>query len=88
MDTITVTIFGTDYKIKTDVAGGYLERIARIVDGKMREVQHSYPQPSTTKVCVLTCINLVDDFLKQDEQKEATVNSRIDSLLKKLETVV
>ena len=88
MDTVTVTIFGTDYKIKTDVTSNYLEKIARIVDSKMREVQHSYPQPSTTKVCVLTCINLVDDLLRKDEEKDTVVRNRLDALLKKLDSVV
>ncbi len=88
METLTVNIFGTDYKIKTDVSGSYLEKIARIVDTKMREVQHSYPQPSTTKVCVLTCINLVDELMQREEEKDTVVKNRLDALLKKLDTVV
>jgi cell division protein ZapA len=88
MDTVTVNIFGTDYKIKTDVTNSYLEKIARIVDSKMREVQHSYPQPSTTKVCVLTCINLVDELLRREEEKDTVVKNRLTALLKKLDTVV
>ena len=88
MDTVTVNIFGTDYKIKTDVTSSYLEKIARIVDSKMREVQHSYPQPSTTKVCVLTCINLVDELLRREEEKDTVVKNRLTTLLKKLDTVV
>lgn len=88
METLTVTIFGTDYKIKTDVASSYLEKIARIVDQKMREVQHSYPQPSTTKVCVLTCINLVDELMRREEEKDAAIKNRLLALLKKFGNVV
>ena len=81
-------IFGTEYKIKSDVDGAYLLRIAKLVDDKMREIHDQYPQPSTTRTAVLACLNLVDELMRKDEDKDRQFRNRLEGLLEKLGKVV
>lgn len=88
METLSVKIFGTEYKIKSDVDGGYLLRIAKLVDDKMQEIHNQYPQPSTTKTAVLACLNLVDEMMRREEDRERSVRTKLEGLLEKLGRIV
>ncbi|GAI73584.1 unnamed protein product, partial [marine sediment metagenome] len=45
-----------------------IKEVAEIVDVKMKEIHREFPLPSTTKIAVLACLNLVDDYLRRDDQ--------------------
>jgi cell division protein ZapA len=62
--TITVTIFGTEYRISANEDSSYIEEVARYVDGKMREVSESASTQSPMKIAVLTALNLADELKK------------------------
>jgi len=87
MKNLVVNIFGNEYKIKTDDESNILE-VAKIVDNKMREVHEKYPKLSRAETADYTCLNLVEDFLRQDKEKTEWVKSRIGLLIEKLERVV
>ena len=88
MKTFTLNVLGSDYKIKTDRNGDYVLNIGKIVDDKMKQINKHYPQGSLGKTAVVTCINLVDDFLTEKQTDIEQTNRRINSLIEKLERIV
>ena len=89
---VVVTIFGNDYRvISDDLNPERIKEVAEIVDSKMKEIHREFPLPSTTKIAVLACLNLVDDFLQREEQqtkKMSETEERIRSLILKLDEAV
>ncbi len=59
-----VTIFGRTYHLRGAEDGDYLQELAGIVDGKMREVADATGTADTLKVAILASLNLADDYLK------------------------
>ena len=68
-DSVTVEIFGHAYKIKGDADPGYMEVIARYVDGKMREVSKGTPVGSLAKIAILAALNIADELHKEQTEK-------------------
>lgn len=71
---VTVTIYGQDYTLKGDADSTYVERVAALVDQKMREISQRSELASTSKVAILAAVNLADDLLReQQKHQEALV---------------
>jgi len=89
---VVVTIFGNDYRvISDDLNPERIREVAEIVDSKMKEIHREFPLPSTTKIAVLACLNLVDDFLQREDQQTKKISEteeRIRSLILKLDQAV
>ena len=89
---IVVNIFGNDYRvISDDLNPERIKEVAEIVDAKMKEIHREFPLPSTTKIAVLACLNLVDDYLRRDNQhkkKISEMEERIRSLILKIDEAV
>jgi len=89
---VVVTIFGNDYRvISDDLDPERIKEVAEIVDAKMKEIHREFPLPSTTKIAVLACLNLVDDYQRRESQhkkKIAEMEERIRSLILKLDEAV
>ena len=89
---VIVNIFGNDYRvISDDVDTKRIKEVAEIVDAKMKEIHREFPLPSTTKIAVLACLNLVDDYLQRDNQlnkKLSEMEERIRSLILKIDEAV
>lgn len=89
---IVVNIFGNDYRvISDDLDSERIKEVAQIVDGKMKEIHREFPLPSTTKIAVLACLNLVDDYLRRENQhkkKIADMDERIKTLLQKIDDAI
>ncbi|MCK4453599.1 cell division protein ZapA [candidate division WOR-3 bacterium] len=89
---IVVNIFGNDYRvISDDLNPERIKEVAEIVDVKMKEIHREFPLPSTTKIAVLACLNLVDDYLRRDDQhkkKISEMEERIRSLILKIDEAV
>ncbi|MEO0093192.1 MAG: cell division protein ZapA [candidate division WOR-3 bacterium] len=88
MKTLNVNIFGNEYKIKTDEEGNLILTVAKIVDQKMREVHERYPKLSRLETADYACLNLVEDYLRQDKEKTEWVKAQIGLLIEKLEKVL
>lgn len=87
-DTIRVEIFGTEYPIKGDVDSDYIEKVARYVDRKMREVAEELSLVSPSKVAILAAMDITDEFFKEREERErltTQIESRVESLNRRLE---
>jgi cell division protein ZapA len=89
---VIVNIFGNDYRvISDDVDTERIKEVAEIVDAKMKEIHREFPLPSTTKIAVLACLNLVDDYLQRENQlnkKLSEMEERIRSTILKIDEAV
>ena len=89
---VIVNIFGNDYRvISDDVDTERIKEVAEIVDAKMKEIHREFPLPSTTKIAVLACLNLVDAYLQRDNQlnkKLSEMEERIRDLILKIDEAV
>ncbi len=88
MKTFVLNILGSEYTIKADRDGVYIYQVGKIVDEKMRQIHKQFPQGSLARTAVVSCINLVDEFLTKEQENEARIKSRIYQLIEKLERVV
>jgi cell division protein ZapA len=89
---IVVNIFGNDYRvISDDLDSERIKEVAEIVDAKMKEIHREFPLPSTTKIAVLACLNLVDDYMRRENQhtkKVAELDERIRILIQKIDEAI
>ncbi len=89
---VVVSIFGNDYRvISDDLNPERIKEVAEIVDAKMKEIHREFPLPSTTKIAVLACLNLVDDYMQREVQhkkKLTEMEEKIRSLILKLDEAV
>ena len=87
-----MSIFGNDYRvISDDLNPERIKEVAEIVDAKMKEIHREFPLPSTTKIAVLACLNLVDDYMQREVQhkkKLTEMEEKIRSLILKLDEAV
>lgn len=74
---VTVEIFNEEYVVKGTENPEYIIMLAQYVDRRMKTIQQRNPNLSTTKVAVLTSLNLADELNKLQED--------YDELIKKLE---
>jgi len=71
---VTVTIYGQDYTLKGDADTAYVERVAALVDQKMREISQRSDLASTSKVAILAAVNLADDLLREQQKHQEALN--------------
>lgn len=67
---ITVSIYGQPYTVVGQESPAYVKEVAKTVDQKMREIKKHNPYLDTTRLAVLTAINVVDDYFKVLEELE------------------
>jgi cell division protein ZapA (FtsZ GTPase activity inhibitor) len=71
---VVVRIFDQPYRLRTGRDAGYAERVATLVDGRMREVAAHMNSLDVAKIAVLAALNLADELesLKADDRAAAT----------------
>jgi cell division protein ZapA len=62
-DPTRVNIYGRTYSLRGHTDPAYLEELASLVDGKMREVAEVTGTADTLKVAILASLNIADDYL-------------------------
>jgi cell division protein ZapA len=67
-NTQSVTIFGSEYKIR-GADPDYIQVVAAFVDGKMRELEQRLPAGTPTKLAILTSLNIADELFREREEK-------------------
>ena len=68
-NTLSVKIFGAEYKIKgADPA--YIAEVAAYVDGKMTELDRRLTTGTPTKIAVLTSLHIADELFRERQEKE------------------
>ncbi|MGI6469201.1 MAG: cell division protein ZapA [Syntrophomonadaceae bacterium] len=72
---VTVAIFNEDYVVKGEEEPEYIQMLASYVDRRMRMIFQRNPNLSSTKVAVLTALNLADELNKLQEDYDELVRS-------------
>lgn len=77
-----VEIFDQTYNVQTEgEEEAHLRRVAAFVDEKMRAVAESTRQVDSTRVAVLTALNIADELLalrKRQEEVEEPLRQRVE----------
>ncbi|WP_100405055.1 cell division protein ZapA [Bacillus solitudinis] len=74
----TVTIYGQQYTVVGQESPAHIKEVAQYVDQKMKEIKKRSPYLDTTRLAVLTAVNVVDDYMKilKDSPKIEDSNER------------
>ncbi|HID32899.1 MAG TPA: cell division protein ZapA [bacterium (Candidatus Stahlbacteria)] len=86
-----VTIFGSEYRVKSDVGVDRIKHLAELVDKKMREIHKSMTLPSTTKIAVIACLNFLDEYLSKIEDlegREDEIKGRLREIIGRLDVAL
>jgi len=68
-DTLSVTIFGSEYKIK-GADPDYIGEVAAYVDAKMRELDRRLTSGAPAKIAILTSLNIADELFRERKEKD------------------
>jgi cell division protein ZapA len=71
-DTLSVTIFGSEYKIK-GADPDYIGEVAAYVDAKMRELERRLSSGTPAKIAILTSLNLADELFRERNERDRLV---------------
>jgi cell division protein ZapA len=71
-DTLSVTIFGSEYKIK-GADPDYIGEVAAYVDAKMRELERRLTSGSPAKIAILTSLNIADELFRERNERDRLV---------------
>ena len=67
-NTQSVTIFGSEYKIR-GADPDYIQVVAAYVDGKMRELEQRLPAGSQTKLAIHASLNIADELFRERDER-------------------
>ncbi|MDN7245935.1 cell division protein ZapA [Planococcus shenhongbingii] len=70
----SVKIYGYTYKLVGTETSAHMQLVASMVDEKMREIHAMNPSLDSSKLAVLTAVNMVHDNLKLKEHVEQLEN--------------
>lgn len=65
---VTVDIYGQQYVITGEESENHIYEVAQYVDSKIREINRSNPSLDTTRLAVLTSVNVVHEYIKLKEE--------------------
>ncbi len=88
---VTVNIFGADYALRAGSDPEYIRRVARHVDGLMREISGRAQNASATRIAVLVALQLTDQLMSERAESSAgkrdlrELAEQTDSLLSRLD---
>ncbi|MBI3610301.1 MAG: cell division protein ZapA [Nitrospirae bacterium] len=85
---IEVEIYGQSYTISGEADEQYVNKLARYVDGKMRELAKTAKNLPTTKLALLAAVNITHELfrLRQDQQeKETLIEKKTKDLIENIE---
>ena len=72
---MSVTIHGRKYVITAPESKDYIADIAEYVDSRINSVLENNPNLTVDKACVLTALNIADDYFKALEKTEAVADN-------------
>ena len=72
---IKVSIMGQEYNIRTDADQNYIEKVAKFVEDRMKEIQNAAPDTtSQLRIAVLAAMNVTDEYFTVKRQKNEVVD--------------
>ena len=88
---VDVEILGQRYAIRSEAPPDYVRQLVAYVEKRVQEVRGDAPGQDTTKVLVLTALDLTDELLRLREEQgkgDIDVTARLGALIKLLDAVV
>lgn len=88
-DTITIRIFGQEYKVKTGGNEEHIHSLSRYINEKVQNVQMKGSAVSTTELIAMVMLNMADDVAQSKEDLEnykKAVNEKLYRLIDKIDT--
>jgi cell division protein ZapA (FtsZ GTPase activity inhibitor) len=85
---VTVNIFGADYAIRASADPEYIRRMAKHVDGLMREISARVKHASAARIAVLAALQLTDQLVTERQQAQSgqkALAEQTDLLLSRLD---
>ena len=85
---ITISVLDQEYKIKCSPSEvDLLQKSAAFLDIKMSEIKKSTPTMTKDKIAVMSALNIVSSYLKQEEElnEYSDVSDEINNLQKSLQ---
>ncbi|HVR44328.1 MAG TPA: cell division protein ZapA [Thermoanaerobaculia bacterium] len=70
---VSVEIYGQSYNVRGEGDPAYLTELARVVDGRMREIAPQVATGDPTKIAILAALNIADEFSRYRQQRESDV---------------
>jgi cell division protein ZapA len=70
-----IKVMGQMYVLKGSYDKKYVRRVEEFINDKIREVQEKASSTNTRHLMVLVALNLVDDYLKKEEEIKQFVNT-------------
>ncbi len=67
---VDVEIFGSVYHVRGEQNPEYLRKLAKVVDGKMRDISRHVPVVDSGKIAILAALNLADELLQCNNHQE------------------
>lgn len=81
---LKVNIYGNDYPIKGNTDVGYIRRVAKYVDNKMREINKSVSSDSALKVAILAALNITDELFREKSIHKGPESGETSERIKKI----
>ena len=82
---IKISSFGQEYSVKAPADPEYIKKIAKYVDGKMREVQSGFSTTqSSTRIAILSAMNITDELFtarQKGDVDESGIEEKITVLI-------
>jgi cell division protein ZapA len=74
---ITVNIYGQDYMLKSEGDAEYINKIAHIVQDKMKEIENTGLDSNSQqlKIAVLAAMNIADELLQSEDKKNKLITN-------------
>ncbi|MGE5371920.1 MAG: cell division protein ZapA [Solirubrobacterales bacterium] len=72
---VIVNIYGEDYIVRGSEDPHYIEKLAAYVDRRMMSIAQRNPNLGTTKVAVLTALNIADEMGKLQEDYDQLIKT-------------
>ena len=69
---IRVEIYNQTYNIRADGDNDYIIRLAKFVDGKMREISSGTHTVDSLKVAILAALHIADEYHQLKSEQEQT----------------
>lgn len=73
---IPVRINGQTYTILGSEGDDHIEKVAEVVDNKMRELSKRHPSLDSVGLAILTAVNTVNDYMLLQQQYQELLQSK------------
>ena len=87
-DTVTIRIFGQEYKVKAGGNEEHIQSLSRYVNQKVFDVQQQGSAVSTMELVAIVMLDLADEVAKANEELreyKKAVSHKVDQLIKYIE---